>query len=147
MNRFLDKCLLAAMACAVVLLAGCHAKGESADPPASGLTVAPGDGFVTLSWQADSDVEYWVFWSPGTTVDVNHPVFIKSNASSPFLVGGLINGITYAFTINGRKDHGPGGSPAPTVTAVPRPVGNVWQVGGTAGTANLRSVAFGPAYD
>src|SRR4051812_15993421 len=142
MNRFSRQCLLAAAIACLVMLSGCFSKGESADPPPGGLTAAPGDGFVTLSWQPESGVEYWLFWAPGTIVDVNHPVFIKSNATTPFVIGGLVNGVTYAFTINGRKDQGPGGSPAPTVTATPRAVGEVWQVGGTAGTADLKGGGF-----
>ena len=139
---------LAAIACAV-LLSGCFdlSKGESADPPAGGLTAVAGDGYVTLSWQPDSGVDYWLFWGLGTTVDPNHPSALKINATSPFTVGGLANGATYAFTINGRKDGGPGGSPAPVVTAIPRPTGIVWQIGGAAGAADLKGVAYGGVYD
>jgi hypothetical protein len=137
---------LAALACAL-LLSGCYTGGESAGPPAGGLTVVPGDGLVTLSWQPDPGVEYWLFWGPGSNVDVTHAAFIKTNASSPFVIAGLTNGATYAFTINGRKDGGPGGTPAPVVTATPRPAGNFWQIGAGAGTVDLRGVAYGGVYD
>ena len=139
--------LLAAIAWAV-LLAGCFnfSEGESADPPAGGLTAVAGDGYVTLTWQPDSGVDYWLFWGTGT-VDIAHPTAIKTNVLPPYTVGGLINGTTYAFTINGRKDGGPGGTPAPIVTAVPRPDGFVWQVGGLAGSGDLKGVAYGTGYD
>jgi photosystem II stability/assembly factor-like uncharacterized protein len=137
---------LAAIACAV-LLSGCFKKGSPADPPAGGLTAVAGDGQVTLSWQPDSGVEYWLFWGPGTNVDVNHPISLKINVSSPFTVAPLLNGTTYAFTINGRKDGGPGGTPTPVVTATPRPTGNVWQIGGATGAADLKGVAFGTSFD
>jgi len=139
---------LAAIACAV-LLSGCFdfKKGESADPPVGGLTAVPGDGYVTLSWQPDSGVAYWLFWGPGTNVDVSHAAVIKTNVSSPYVVGGLANGQIYAFTINGRKDGGPGGTPTPVVTATPRPTGQVWQLGGAAGAADLKGVAFGIGFD
>ena len=132
-----------------VLLSGCYnfGEGESADPPAGGLTAVPGDGYVTLSWQPDSGVEYWLFWGPGTNVDVTHATFIRTNVSSPLTLAGLVNGTPYAFTINGRKSGGPGGSPAPVVTATPRPTGYVWQIGGAAGAADLKGVAFGTSYD
>jgi len=137
---------LVAIACAV-LLSGCYGKGDSADPPAGGLTAVPGDQLVTLTWQADSGVDYWLFWGPGSSVDVTHPLFIKTGVTSPYVLGGLTNGVTYAFTINGRKNGGPGGSATPVVTAIPRPDGFVWQVGGGAGTADLKGVAYGTAYD
>jgi hypothetical protein len=139
---------LAAIACAV-LLPGCYdiGEGESADPPAGGLTAVAGDGLVTISWQPDSGVEYWLFWAPGTSVDVLHPIFIKTRVTSPYTVAGLTNGTPYAFTINGRKDGGPGGSAAPVVTAIPRPDGFVWQIGGGAGVADLKGVAYGGVYD
>ena len=132
-----------------VLLSGCYnfGEGESADPPAGGLTAVEGDGYVTLTWQPDSGVEYWLFWGPGTNVDVAHPSFIKTNVSSPLTVAGLLDGTPYAFTINGRKNGGPGGSPTPVVTATPRPTGYVWQIGGAAGTADLKGVAYGTSYD
>ena len=132
---------LTAIACAV-LLSGCWTGGDSASPPGD-LTAVAGDGQVTLSWTAESGVEYWLFWAPGTSVDVLHPIFVKTNASSPFTITGLTNFATYAFTINGRKDGGPGGSPAPVVTATPRPTGYEWKIGGAAGTADLRGVGFG----
>ena len=139
---------LVAIACASVL-AGCYLTqhGESADPPASGLTAVAGDGQVTISWTPDSGVEYWAFWAAGSNVDVTHPAAIKTNVSSPFTVVGLINGATYAFTINGRKDGGPGGTPAPVVTAVPRPTGQEWKVGNGAGTGDLKAVAYVASYD
>ena len=137
---------LAAIACAAVL-AGCYGRGEPADPPVGGITATPGDQLVTLTWQPDSGVEYWLYWGPGTSVDVLHPTFIKLSVQPPYVIGGLTNGTTYAFTITGRKDGGPGGSPAPVVTAVPRPDGFVWTAGGPAGTADLKGVAYGTAYD
>src|SRR3954466_12305455 len=105
-----------------VLLSGCYnfGEGESADPPAGGLTAVAGDGYVTLSWQPDSGVEYWLFWGAGTDVDVSHPPGLKTNVTSPYVIAGLANGSTYAFVINGRKDAGPGGTPTPVATATPR---------------------------
>ncbi|MBV9191472.1 MAG: hypothetical protein JO292_00930 [Betaproteobacteria bacterium] len=137
---------LAAIACAA-LLAGCYGHGEPADPPVGGITATPGDQLVTLTWVPDSGVEYWLYFGPGTTVDVLHPVSIKLNVQPPYVIGGLTNGTTYAFTITGRKDGGPGGSPAPVATAIPRPDGYEWKIGGGAGTNDLKGVAYGTAYD
>ncbi len=137
---------LATIACAV-LLSGCWKSGDSASPPPGGLTAVAGDGQVTLSWQPESGVEYWLFWGPGTTVDVTHASFIRTNVSTPFIVPALTNGVPYSFTINGRRDGGPGGSPAPVVTATPRPTGIEWTIGGPAGTAGLKGVAYGGVFD
>src|SRR5260221_4408019 len=80
---------LAAIACAL-LLSGCFdlSKGESADPPAGGLTAVAGDGSVTLSWQPDSGVHYLVFWGAGTTLDANRPRGLKVQSTSPLHVAG-----------------------------------------------------------
>jgi photosystem II stability/assembly factor-like uncharacterized protein len=137
---------VAAIACAA-LLSGCYGHGEPADPPVGGITATPGDQLVTLTWTPDSGVEYWLYWGPGTSVDVLHPISIKLNVQPPYVIGGLTNGTVYAFTITGRKDGGPGGSPAPVATATPRPDGFVWTVGGPAGTADLKGVAYGAVYD
>lgn len=137
---------LAAIACAVAL-AGCYSHGEPADPPAGGITATPGDQLVTLTWTPDSGVEYWLYWGPGTSVDVLHPIAIKLNVQPPYTIAGLTNGTTYAFTITGRKDGGPSGSPAPVATAVPRPDGFEWKIGGAAGTSDLKGIAYGTVYD
>ena len=137
---------LAAIACAA-LLSGCYGGGSPADPPAGGITATPGDQLVTLTWVPDSGVEYWLYWGPGTSVDVLHPISIKLNVQPPYVIGGLTNGTTYAFTITGRRNGGPGGTPAPVVTAVPRPDGFVWTVGGLAGTTDLKGIAYGITYD
>ena len=137
---------LAAIACAAVL-PGCFlGRGESANPPAGGITAVAGDGYVTLTWQPDSGVEYWLYFGAGTSVDIAHAGSIRINVSSPYTVSGLTNGTTYAFAINGRKDGGPGGSPAVT-TATPRPIGIEWTIGGTAGTADLKGISYGIGYD
>jgi len=134
---------LAATACAV-LLAGCD-RGESASAPGD-LQAVAGDGQVTLTWTMESGVDYWLFWGPGTNVAIGSAT-IKTGVGSPYTLVGLINGTPYSFTINGRKNGGPGGTPAPVVTATPRPTGIEWQLGGTAGTADLKGVAFGSGYD
>lgn len=130
-----------------VLLSSCYLfkKGEPASPPGD-LKAVAGDGQVTLSWTMESGVDYWLYWAPGSTVTVGGTSAIKPGVSSPITVGGLANGTTFAFGINGRKNGGPGGSLA-VVTATPRPVGYEWQIGGAAGTADLKGVAYGNSYD
>ena len=138
--------LLASLA--LVLLAGCggNNKGSSADPPAD-FRVTAGDGSVIVSWTAEAGVDYWIFFGVGP--DINTTNWIQrggvalTNQQSPRIITGLANGTTYSFTINGRKDKGPGGPGAPTQTAVPRLAGENWAPGTPLGTQNLGSIAAG----
>jgi len=139
--------LLVVAILSVSLLSGCNG-AESASPPSAGLTVAAGDGQVTVSWQMDSGVDYWLFYAPGTNVVAGQPstgYVSKMNISSPYILTGLTNGSTYAFVLNGRKNGGPGGPSTPVVTVTPRPAGSTWQRGGAGGSADLRGIAYGTA--
>jgi len=128
--------------------------GSSAPPPAGGISVEPGDGQVTITWAPDKDVQYWLFYAAGTRISTaelfttpNHVDVL--NVTSPYVVSGLTNGVTYAFTINGRFDGGPGGAQTPSVTGVPRPAGSVWKTGAAAalGSGDVRGIAYGLASD
>lgn len=136
------------------LVGGCGG-GSSAPPPVGGIKVEPGDGQVTITWAPDKDVQYWLFYAPGTRISTdelfttpNHVDVL--NVTSPYVVSGLTNGVSYAFTINGRFDGGPGGAQAPAVAVTPRPAGSLWQTTGTAaglGTGDLRGITYGMASD
>jgi hypothetical protein len=139
--------LLSSMAFALIL-AGCGGgdKGSSADPPAD-FRVQGGDGSVVVTWTAEPETEYWIFFGVGpdiTTTNwaVRGGVAI-TNAQSPRIITGLTNGTTYSFTINARKNKGPGGQGAPTQAVVPRLAGDTWAPGPPLGTQDLRSVAAG----
>jgi hypothetical protein len=137
-----------ATVCASFLLASCGG-GNSASPPASGLSLDPGDGQVTLRWTAIAGIEYWLGYLAAQTVSltIGSPHTWALNVSSPFVVAGLTNGTTYAFSMNGRTDGGPGGLGTPSVATVPRPGGVTWNTNGTLGTAALRGIAYGTASD
>jgi hypothetical protein len=139
---------LAAAFAASILLSACGGdKGSSAGPPGD-FRVVTGDSSVTATWTAEPDVDYWVFYGPGENITTNNWVTsggqVITNAISPTVITGLINGRTYSFTINGRKGGGPGGDGAPTQVAIPRLAGNNWTVGATLGTGRLYGVASGP---
>jgi hypothetical protein len=96
-----------------------------------GITVVPGDGQVTVSWTPTAGVDYWLFFAPAASISLtdlskvpNHVDII--NVKSPYVVAGLVNGVTYAFAVNGRIDGGPGGPGTPLVAVVPRLAGGTW---------------------
>ncbi|OYU45312.1 MAG: hypothetical protein CFE44_08165 [Burkholderiales bacterium PBB4] len=138
-----------------VLVSACGG-GSSAPAPVGGITVPPGDSRATVSWKMEPGVQYWVFYAPvstkfpsiSTTDWVNIPgaqAFI--NVQSPYQVSGLINGFQYSFTVNARTGDGPGGPGAPSVTALPRPAGTVWNKGGDMGSNSLRALTYGVGSD
>ena len=118
---------------AILILGGCGGKGSSASPPPGGITVAPGDGYVTVSWDMSPGVEYWLFHATtnGATFDPSSCPSVSGcgtniKVSSPFVVPSLLNGVTYSFEMNARTSGGPGGSPTPVVSTVPRIAGSSW---------------------
>jgi predicted small lipoprotein YifL len=138
--------LSAALTALALLLAGCGNKGSSESPPAD-FKVTAADGSAIVTWTAEPDVDYWIFYGPGANITTaNWAVSggsVVTKATSPRTIGGLTNGNTYSFTINARKDGGPGGPSAPTQVVVPRLSGGTWTVGTPLGTGNLTGVAGG----
>jgi hypothetical protein len=99
-------------------------------------------------------VENWLFFAPTSTAPTSITAMEKwigqygggtfLNVTSPYVISGLANGVSYSFSLNGRTNGGPGGPGSTPVTATPRIAGASW----TAGTAisggnDLRAVAFG----
>lgn len=143
----MKKLLLVLASTAFAFLSGCGSDGGSAADPPADFRVVAGDGSVIVSWTPEPDVDYWIFFGPGTTINTsnwaNQGGTVIPNAISPRIITGLANGVTYSFTINGRKDRGPGGSGAPTQVATPMQAGANWEVGTPLGSARLTSIAGG----
>lgn len=141
MKRFV---LLMASIAISALLNGCSSKSGSADAAPDFRAIA-GDGAVTLVWTAAPDVEYWLFYASGSAVTTSNWLSIGgravTNATSPHIITGLVNGTTYSFTMNGRKHGGPGGPGAPTQVVTPRFAGSNWAVGAPLGTGKLNGVS------
>lgn len=135
------------VAAATFVLSACGGGGDPAPAP-TGVAVTPGDGNVKISWNAEPGVEYWIFFAPGTDITTDNWTKLPGarvirGAASPQTIGGLLNGTTYAFTINGRTGGGPGGPGTPAVTATPRPAGAIWTVGAPLGGDDLRGLVYG----
>jgi photosystem II stability/assembly factor-like uncharacterized protein len=141
------------LALAAVLISGLLGAcggGGPAPAPVGGLTAVAGDGQVTLSWAPDAGVDYWLFFAPTSSISTtslsNAPGHQgRTNITSPYVLAGLTNGVTYSFTIDGRYGNGAGGPGTPSVSAVPRPAGTTWTPGTGMGTASMRGIAFGAA--
>jgi hypothetical protein len=166
MKRLLKLCTIIATA----LLASCGT-GASSAPPPTGVTATAGDSSVSISFTGQPGVTYWLFFAQtanNVTPD-NCTSFpscqIIAGVVSPALVykpsdgivnpgftvnagvTGLTNGATYSFSINGRKNGGPGGSGSPSVSAVPRLAGDAatWTTGTPPASTDLNGVATGTA--
>jgi hypothetical protein len=135
----------------VLLLASCGGAGGSAQAPAGGITLTPGNGQVTVTWTADPGVEYWLMYAPTTAaLDINNPpnghlwVAPQGGITSPYVVTGLTNGTTYAFAMNGRTGGGKGGAQTPSQSVVPVSAATHW-IAGTGPTAAqvLRGTSYG----
>jgi hypothetical protein len=149
--------VLAAAVVAGLLLAGCGG-GKSAEAPAGGLTLVPGDGMITVTWSMSPGVDYWLFYANSVSISTSNWTAIPGSqsvigAASPFVVAGLINGAVYSFTVNGRTNGGPGGDGTPSVSAIPRLAGTAtaslplpWTAGTALGADDLRGVAWGTAF-
>lgn len=136
---------------AAISLSGCLNLGSSAPPPASGLTLAPGDGRITVSWDMSPNLEYWLFYAPASSISTDNWTSVAGGralikVSSPYVLTGLTNGVTYAFTLNARTDGGPGGAGTPSVSTVPRLAGSAWLAGAPLGAGDLRGVTYGSVH-
>ena len=150
----------------ILLLGACGggSKGSSASPPSNFQAIAQ-DQAITMTWNDDPSVQYWVFVGPpGTTPEnfVSTPgAYVQTNVTSPYtfttttfnnVSQALINGQDYDVTINARTNGGPGGPSSAAIRVRPRASGSSWSQGTTspllngnnANTADdLLSVAYG----
>jgi len=133
---------------ALFALSACQKTSPPGEAP-TGVTATAGDGLVVVSWDMLPDLTYWIFFQPGSTVDVATPnSFAIRRAFSPRPLGPLANGTQYAFVMNATHNDSAAGPNSLPVVATPRLAGNSWVSGTplvtTPGTApgNLRGIAF-----
>ncbi len=130
----------------LVALAGCHRQADAPGEAPTGLNVDPGDGQVTVSWNSQPGLTYWIFFRTGSTVTAAAPgVPLIFDAQSPRVVAPLANGTQYAFVMNATNQDSRAGPSTPVFLAVPRLAGANWTSGAPLGSPpqNLNGVAFG----
>jgi len=147
MTPIVNRFALALATFLLALVAGCGGdKGSAADPPAD-FRVQAGDGSAIVSWTAQPDTEYWLFFGLGSDITIDNWAtrggVAVTNATSPRIITGLTNGVTYSFTINARKNKGPGGDGAPSQNIVPMLAGANWAPAAPLGTQNLNAISGG----
>ena len=80
--------------------------GETHPSTPTGVTVAAGDGQVTLSWNTVSDAtSYNIYWSTMSGVTKTTGTKI-SNVTSPYTHTGLTNGTTYYYVVTAVNSNG-----------------------------------------
>ncbi|GAA5178074.1 hypothetical protein GCM10025771_16600 [Niveibacterium umoris] len=135
----------------LALLAACGGSNDTKPAAPTGFSVTPGDGRVTITWNDDPTLTYWVFSARGVGVDHdNFRKFPDPRITVPVRSGtqiiSLINGETYSFFMNASEGNGPAGPETGTLTAVPTISGATWKTGKVgSGGSTLRNlgVAYG----
>jgi hypothetical protein len=131
----------------VSLVSACGGGAGGSAPPPGGFTVTPGNGQATITWTASPGVQYWLMYAPtATPIDISNPPSNHAWAtsiSSPYVITGLTNGVTYSFAMNARTDGGKGGAQTASQSVTPHYAGTAWLAGTGTGTSNLRGVAYG----
>lgn len=127
-----------------LILCGCLGNSGGPTPPPTGVQAFSGDGDVSITWNYDPLIQYWVFYAQDptlTTLNWTTLLFggVLLNAISPAILCNQINNPSPTplfpeifFTINGRTGSAPGGSGSALVSAAPRAAGgplSPWIVG------------------
>jgi len=134
----------------LILAAGCHFQSDAPGDAPTGVAVTPGDGLVTVSFDQQADLTYWIFYRAGGVVAPDSPgVSVFRDAISPqvlsrLVVGALLNGTQYAFLMNATRSDSKAGPNSAIVVGTPRLAGVNWDVGAALGAVpqNLNGLAF-----
>lgn len=124
--------------------------GQSSGPAMpTGLTVTPGDGSATISWDDNTAYNYTLFSAQATEITrTNYDGFPEAKISwpvtSPYVLTGLTNEKPYAFLINARDGSGPAGDSTASKTVTPHLRGVKWAAGVPINIASdIRGIAYG----
>jgi len=140
----------ALVAMAAVGACGSGGLGGGGSPPdaPTNVSIKNGDQHVMVSWNSEPGINYWIFCAtdPSITLDnwttLPNPVS-RIDATSPQMVTGLTNGLSYSCIVNGRHDKDKGGDASPAVTAMTRPAGAEWVAEAPWSNGNVNGIAFG----
>lgn len=125
-------------------LCGCLGNSGSPTPPPTGVRAYSGDGDISITWNDDPSIQYWVFFAQDPTITtLNWDSLLSAgaltNTASPAILCNQINNPSptplfpqFFFTVNGRTGGAPGGAGSPLVSAAPRAAGgplSPWIVG------------------
>src|SRR5216683_5315231 len=118
----------------VVAVASCHRQAAAPGDAPGNLIVTPGENRVTVSWDQQPGLTYWIFFQAGGTVTAAAPgVPLIFDAQSPHVVFPLANETQYAFVMNATNRDSRGGPSTPVVVKVPRLAGKNWTSGAPLG--------------
>src|SRR5439155_7761960 len=135
----------------LIMLASCHSQAAAPGDAPTGLAVAPGDGQVTVTWDQQPGLTYWIFYQAGDTVTAAAPgVPLLFDVQSPRVVFPLVNGTQYAFVMNATNQDSKAGPSTPVMTQTPRLSGGLsggistWTSGLSLGPQDLNRVSYNP---
>ncbi len=142
---------LLALLCLTLAFFGCGTSGGGGFAPSAptGVTAAPGNAQVTISWSAITGASYYnIYWSTTNGVTPGSGTRI-SGATNPFTQSGLTNDTTYYYVVTAV---GSGGESAPSlqVSATPSASGAnapyIWATLFTLDPGTSESPYFGSAF-
>jgi hypothetical protein len=134
---------MAAVVLILVVTACGGGAGDSAPAP-DGFTVTSRNGQAIVTWTASPGVQYWLMYAQtATPIDMKNPPGNRvwaTNITSPYVLTGLVNGVSYSFAMNARTGGGKGGNQTASKTVVPGYAGSTW-IAGTSTLGTMRGVA------
>jgi photosystem II stability/assembly factor-like uncharacterized protein len=127
----------------LVAIAGCHRQADAPGDAPGNLTVESGEGRVTLRWDQQPGLTYWIFLQAGASVTAAAPgVPLIFDVQSPRVVAGLANDTQYAFVMNATNRDSKAGPSTPVVLGFTRLAGATWTAGAPLTPQNLNGLAF-----
>lgn len=129
------------------LLSACGGSGGNEPGMPTGFTVEAGDGQAVIRWTDDTSLTYWIFSAQATEITrEDYRNFAGARitwpARSPAVIGGLVNGLPYAFLINATSGSSAAGPATPSLTITPRLAGANWKTWPSGTTADLRGLTY-----
>jgi hypothetical protein len=127
----------------LVAIVGCHRQADAPGDAPGNLQVESGEGRVTLRWDQQPGLTYWIFFQAGASVTAAAPgVPLIFDVQSPRVVAGLANDTQYAFVMNATNQDSKAGPSTPVVPGSTRLAGKIWTPGVPLAPQNLNGLAF-----